>query len=119
MDQIIGRTDFDLFPADLAQKYRSDDAWVMTNEKALEAIEVHQDAQGQALQVRVAKFPLYDGRGQIAGTQGIFWDVTEIKRLEAALALANAEVASLKRQLNEETAPGSVAGERTASETKP
>jgi PAS domain S-box-containing protein len=110
LDQIIGRTDFDLFPADLAEKYRRDDAWVMSTGEALETTEEHRNALGETLHVRVAKVPVLDGKGQIAGTQGIFWDVTENKRLKEAADLANAEVARLKQQLETLTASGSGAG---------
>jgi PAS domain S-box-containing protein len=110
LDQIIGRTDFDLFPADLAEKYRRDDAWVMSTGKALETTEEHRNALGETLHVRVAKVPVFDGKGQIAGTQGIFWDVTENKRLKEAVDLATAEIARLKQQLEKHTASGSGAG---------
>ena len=99
LDQIIGRDDFDLFPALLAEKYRRDDEWVMSTGKALEINEEHQNARGETLHVRTTKVPVYDGKGQIAGTQGIFWDVTENKRLREAVEHATVEIARLKRQL--------------------
>ena len=82
--ELIGKTDFDVFPAELAEKYCRDDAWVLSTGKTLEAIEEHLTAGGETLYVQVVKSPVYDGQGQIVGTQGIFWDVSDRKHLEDA-----------------------------------
>ena len=41
MDQIVGKTDHDLFPLELAKKYRSDDEHVMATGLTIEHIESH------------------------------------------------------------------------------
>ena len=41
LSEIIGMTDFDLFPPELAEKYRSDDAWVIETGKKFEGTEEH------------------------------------------------------------------------------
>jgi PAS domain S-box-containing protein len=85
LDQIIGKTDFDFFPPDLADKYRRDDARVHASGTVFETTEDHVTTAGQRLFVQVVKAPIFDARGQVAGTQGIFWDLTAHKRAEEEL----------------------------------
>jgi PAS domain S-box-containing protein len=86
LGHVIGRTDFDLFPAELAAKYHRDDERVMKSGEILDTIEAHQTPAGDKLFVHVVKTPLHDAEGRVAGVQGIFWDVTQRKRTEEALA---------------------------------
>jgi PAS domain S-box-containing protein len=83
--EVIGKTDADFFPADLAAKYRQDDVRVHQSGQAYETAEEHVTATGQKLFVEVVKSPIFDASGQVIGTQGIFWDVTERKRAEEDL----------------------------------
>jgi two-component system, NtrC family, sensor kinase len=85
LEQLRGKTDFDLFPAHLAAKYRADDEAVMSSRKSLEAIEEHDPGDGHKIYVQVIKTPVLDTNGKVVGTQGIFWDVTERRRAEEAL----------------------------------
>jgi PAS domain S-box-containing protein len=80
--EILGKTDFDLHPRDLAEKYHSDDLAVMAGGKTVEIFEEHQPINGTRTYVQVFKTPLYDARGQLYGLQIIFWDVTEKKLAE-------------------------------------
>jgi PAS domain S-box-containing protein len=82
--QILGRTDFDLFPVELAEKYRSDDLNVLRSGTSCETVETHRTPDGTRY-VQVIRSPLRDEQGQIAGLQIIFWDVTEKRRLEEEL----------------------------------
>jgi two-component system, sensor histidine kinase and response regulator len=83
-DQILGRTDADLFPAGLAQKYRQDDRHVMETGQVLETVEENR-VDGGTRFVEVLKAPIRTARGEIVGVQVIFWDVTERARAERAL----------------------------------
>jgi PAS domain S-box-containing protein len=89
LDQLLGKTDYDLFPKELAQKYTSDDRNVMETGTPFEAVEEHHLPDGTNIFVQVVKTPVYDAQGEIVGIQGIFWDVTEKAR--AAEVLANSE----------------------------
>ncbi|MBI4327649.1 MAG: PAS domain-containing protein [Chloroflexi bacterium] len=86
LPDILGKTDFDFFPADLAAKYRQDDERVMASGQAVETIEQHQTPDRGMLYVQVIKSPLRDASGEVAGIQGIFWDVTEQFKTQEALA---------------------------------
>jgi PAS domain S-box-containing protein len=51
----------------------------------LETVERHQPPGAEAQYVQVIKTPLTDPQGVVIGVQGIFWDVTERKRVEEEL----------------------------------
>lgn len=75
-DEIQGKTDYDFFPAVLAEKYRSDDKRIMRLEKA-EEIEEKYISNGQELTVHTVKTPIKNEKGSVIGVLGIFWDITE------------------------------------------
>jgi PAS domain S-box-containing protein len=93
---LLGKTDYDFFPAPLADKYRQDDRTVAEQRVILNAVEEHRKPGGETIYVQVLKTPVYDSRGAVVGTQGIFWDVTDRKRAEEELRRAKeaAEAAS-------------------------
>lgn len=84
--EIVGLTDFDLYPRELALKYQKDDEKVLVDGQPLETTEVNVGADGQKNWVHVIKTPLSDASGQPVGLQGIFWDVTVERRAEEELA---------------------------------
>jgi len=85
MEELLGKTDHDLFPQELADKYRADDRRVTETGCLFETVEEHQTPRGERLFVQVLKCPVLDSKGTIVGTQVIFWDVTARKRAEEAL----------------------------------
>lgn len=82
---IIGTTDFDLFPRELAAKYRQGDEHVQTTGQLFEDIEAYRKPDGETRYIQVLKTPVRDANDRIIGTQVMFWDVTDRKRAEAAL----------------------------------
>jgi PAS domain S-box-containing protein len=99
-EEISGKTDFDLYPCDLAEKYRRDDKRVMTNGQAEESVEQNQQ-NGEMRWVSIIKTPVKDIDGTIIGIQGIFWDITERKAAEEELHRLYNE---LERRVEERTA---------------
>jgi len=95
--QLDGKTDYDLFPRRLAEKYRRDDANVLTSRKVFEDVEEHRQASGETIYVQVLKSPVYDAHGNVVGIQGMFWDVSARKRAEEALRASDARFRSLVR----------------------
>ncbi|MDB5293775.1 MAG: hypothetical protein JWL69_5016 [Phycisphaerales bacterium] len=98
-EQLIGRTDSDFFPSELAAKYRADDVRVIQTGKSFEVVEEHVTPQGEKLYVQVIKSPVYDAAGRLIGTQGIFWDITEKYRAQEHLRQAYAELAAKDTEL--------------------
>jgi PAS domain S-box-containing protein len=86
LSEILGRTDFDLFPPELAIKYQQDDRRVLDQRTIFKTIEQHREQNGSTLYVQVIKSPLYGAEGEVVGLQGIFWDETERFKAEEALA---------------------------------
>ena len=87
--EMVGKTDLDFFPKELAEKYRADDRKVVETETTLEAVEEHITPRDETIFVQVIKTPLRDINGKVGGVQGIFWDVTERKNNEEKLRAQN------------------------------
>jgi PAS domain S-box-containing protein len=100
LGQIIGRTDYDLFPAELAAKYREDDMRVARTGQIFQDVETHRSG-GRTISVQVIKTPVYDFDGRCVGVQGIFWDITENKKLQDDLVARSAELEAANRRLRE------------------
>lgn len=84
-EEILDKTDFDLFPENLAHKYRAGDEGVRDTGRLFDDVEAYQKANGELRYIQVLKTPVRDGRQQIVGTQIMLWDVTDRKRAEEAM----------------------------------
>jgi PAS domain S-box-containing protein len=85
----IGKSDFDFFPAEQARsRYEQEQAIIRTGQPIL-SIEERDSKGGWVL---TTKMPLRDEKGNIVGTFGISRDITDLKRVQAALEQAYAEV---------------------------
>jgi len=83
-EEIAGKTDYDFYPKELAEKYRADDKRVMESGK-IEDIEEKYIQDGQERFVHTVKTPVRDEQGNVMGILGIFRDITERKLAEEAL----------------------------------
>jgi PAS domain S-box-containing protein len=85
-DQIVGKTDYDFFPKELAEKYRADDRRIVESGQTTD-IEEKYILEGQEFIVHTVKTPVRDKQGNVTAILGIFWDITESKRQERELNL--------------------------------
>lgn len=99
LPELVGKTDFDLFPEPLARKYREDDQKVLASGQPLQLVEEHSLPDGSRIYVEVIKTPIHDAARRPIGLQVQFWDVTE--RIMADQARAASE--RRYRQLTEAT----------------
>ncbi len=80
--ELVGKSDFDLFPAEQAQsKYEQEQAILRTGQPLL-ALEEPGAGGAWAL---TTKMPLRDEHGVVIGTFGISRDITKLKAIEVAL----------------------------------
>jgi phosphoserine phosphatase RsbU/P len=99
LEEIVGKTDFDFFPRELAEKYQRDDRRVLQTGKPYETVEEHQPPSGGKIYVQVVKTPLYGADGGIIGLQGIFWDITQQRLAEEKIRRVNALLAQSRKEL--------------------
>ena len=97
LEELLGKTDHDLFSPPLAEKYRQDDRWVLQTGLPFHDIEEHVNHDGNLIYVEVLKAPVTDSSGRRVGIQGMFWDVSERKRAEEALRQAKEIAESASR----------------------
>ena len=109
LPDILGKTDFDFFPKELAEKYQRDDLRVLETGKAYETVEEHRPPGKDRMYVQVVKTPLYGADGAINGLQGIFWDITQqrladekIRRVNALLAQSRNELRAKNQQMEDD-----------------
>ncbi|MBS0204354.1 MAG: PAS domain-containing protein [Planctomycetes bacterium] len=84
VEELIGRTDYDFSPPELAEKYQNDNRRVALSGQALHAIEENR-LDGRLSYYEVWKLPVYNPAGQVVEIQAVFWDVTEREETRAAL----------------------------------
>ena len=80
-DAIVGKTDHDIFPSELADKFRENDLRVLADKKPVQFEEVAPHDDGLHTYVSV-KFPLFDSDGVPYAVCGISTDITERKGAE-------------------------------------
>ncbi len=87
IDEIIGRTDFDFSPPELATQYYADEQEIFRTGRPLilhkEPVFDHETESRKW--VSTIKVPLYDSEGKIIGLVGMNRDITKLKQTEAAL----------------------------------
>ncbi len=78
-DEVIGKTDFDIFPRELAEQYYADEQKVIQSGQPLPSREEYTvDTQGRKQWLLTTKVPLRDSKGEITGLVGISRDITEL-----------------------------------------
>jgi len=82
-EQVVGKTDFDIFPKARAKKMFEDDMKVIKSGKPIvDKIERATRADGIDNYVSTTKIPRYDQKGKIIGVIGITRDITRRVQLE-------------------------------------
>jgi PAS domain S-box-containing protein len=72
---------------------------IMQTGKPIELVEEYTDADGRKQFVHALKLPVFDSDGKIIGTQGILFDITEIKQAAEALHHEQTLMATLMKTL--------------------
>lgn len=86
MDDVIGKTDFDIYPPDLAEEFwKLDQAVLSSGQPFINYEEPGLDADGNLVSILTSKIPLRDDKGKVIGLVGIGRDITERNETEEAL----------------------------------
>ncbi len=100
IDDIIGKTDFEILPRKEAMKYyRTEHAVLLAKGQTINYEESFPDPDGNLRWYSITKVPLRDNKGNITGLVGINRDITYTKEYEKALKAAKeaAESANLAK----------------------
>jgi diguanylate cyclase (GGDEF)-like protein/PAS domain S-box-containing protein len=86
-DDFLGKTDYDLLPADQADLFASQDSMILSQGEMLTfpGIEIQTHSQENRI-LRTKKIPIFDDSGQVQYLLGISEDVTEQLELENRLS---------------------------------
>lgn len=87
-EQLIGKTDFDFFPREMAEKFFADEqALIKSGDPLINMEEVAFDrTRGMNRVILTSKVPLRDAQGNLTGIVGTGYDITERKAAEERLA---------------------------------
>lgn len=97
-DEVVGKTDFDYYPPDLAQRYYTDDqAVIQSGQPLINREEPMTAADGTQGWILTTKVPLRDIQGNVIGLVGIGHDITRRKQTEDALRESNRYLSTLNR----------------------
>jgi PAS domain S-box-containing protein len=84
--EVVGKTDGDIFPSEIAARYYADEQAVLrSGEPLVNREESTVDPAGRVRWLLTTKVPLRDEQGKITGLVGVSRDITERKRAEETL----------------------------------
>lgn len=89
--EVIGKTDLELLPRDLAEMVRADDQEVMRSGRK-KLVEVNVFEKGEEKCFETFLTPRFDQNGKVIGTTGIAKDITKRKRAAQELQAAHDEL---------------------------
>ena len=99
MEEIIGKTDGEVWQPHYAERYRRDDLEVIQSGQRRRVEELQEDRSGREYWVETIKTPIRNANGEVIGTTGIAREITERKKAElerekliTELELKNAEL---------------------------
>jgi PAS domain S-box-containing protein len=94
-NEVIGKSDFDLFPHELATRYHADEQEIIQSGQGLynhEGPTVDATKEEKNRWVSTTKVPMRNAQGEITGFIGLGHDITEHKRAEEALRRSETQI---------------------------
>ena len=111
-EEIAGKTDYDFYPRELAEKYRADDKKIIESGETKDIEETYIQ-NGQEKVVHTVKTLVRDEQGNVIGILGIFWDITKMKQTEEELDIYREQMTRAERLASLGTLSATVAHELT------
>jgi len=97
-EEVVGKTDFEFYPQELAERYSVDEQEVISSGRSLvDDEESRVDEQGNRRWFSTTKVPLSDGSGEVVGLFGVVRDITQRKEAEQTLKENEENLAELQR----------------------
>ncbi len=96
--EALGKTDFELFPKEIAEKFWNDDQKVFLGNPVINREEYFLDPAGRKNWLLTSKLPLRDQDGTIVGLVGIGREVTHLKEAEAKLEQVHQQLMDASRR---------------------
>ncbi len=84
-NELVGKTDLDIWQKELAERYRDDDLQVIRSGRMKQVEEPLVDRHGYQTWIETIKVPILNEYGWVIGTAGIARDITDRRRLEDEL----------------------------------
>jgi PAS domain S-box-containing protein len=98
---LIGKTDADFYPPELAAKLRAEELEVLKDVPIINNEEISLSIAGTQKILLTTKVPLKDSNGTIIGLVGTSLDISEHKKIEAARLASESNLQSLINNTNE------------------
>lgn len=88
MEEVVGKTDEELFGSQIATQFRKDDMLLLKNgESIVDKVETIPSTDGVTHYVTTSKYPLRDIKDHLTGIYGVARDITEYRNSYAQLKL--------------------------------
>ena len=100
-EQMLGKSDHDYFPSDLADEYVRGDREVLSGREVFRTVERIPDASGGTRWIETIKTPVRDETGAVVGVAGVARDITERLELEVERLRLVDELAGERDRLND------------------
>ena len=98
-DEVLGKTDFDLYPKEIADEYFADDQTVIKNlEPVINREELFIDGKGEQRWLLTSKIPMLDDYGGVIGLVGIGRDITERVKITKEIQERNEQLTKLNAE---------------------
>ena len=101
-DELLGKSDFDFYPKETAEKYAKDEDDLMRSGKAvIDREESCLDADGNTVWHLTSEVPFRDASGKVVGLVGVGHNISERRSAQAALVEAKQAAESASRAKSE------------------
>ena len=107
---LVGKNDYDFYPPELADRYVTDNRYVMeTGQSLINNEEPSLNPDGSQRWTLTTKVPLKNNEGEIIGLVGISRDITEIKKTQQSLLESNYQLEEAIQRANQMTVEATLA----------
>ena len=103
IEDIIGKTDLDIWQKDYAEIYRQDDLEIMRTRQRKTAEELEIDSTGKEHWVETTKTPILNAQGEVVGTTGVAREINARKKAELERELLITELEAKNAELERYT----------------